>query len=168
MHRFTALLMASVLAAGCTGTSRSDVADVREVIDTHNANIERWYVAGHADSIASVFAEDGWQMPPNAPPLVGRDSVRAFWANATRWGRWEFDLQSRDVITEGSLAVERGKFTLRFTPGSQAPMPAFEDRGNYVVLWRRDTDGEWRIVWDAPVSEMPPAGAPPPVSSPKG
>jgi ketosteroid isomerase-like protein len=38
-------------------------------------------------------------------------------------------------------------------------MPSHEDRGNYVVLWRLEADGEWRIVWDAPVSELPLPGS---------
>jgi ketosteroid isomerase-like protein len=134
---------------------------VRQTIDAHNASVERWYLAGNVDSLVTVFAEDVWQLPPNMAPVVGRDSLRAFWTNALNWGRWEFDLQTQDVVTSGSISVERGRYTLKFTPGAQAPMPAFEDRGNYVVLWRQEPDGQWRAVWDAPVSELPPPGAAP-------
>jgi ketosteroid isomerase-like protein len=98
-------------------------------------------------------------MSPNSAPVVGRDSLRAFWANAVQGGRWEFDLQAEDVVAADSIAVERGRYTLKFTAGPQAPMPSFQDRGNYVALWRRERDGQWRIVWDAPVSGMPPPGS---------
>jgi len=53
------------------------------------------------------FAEDSWQMPPNAPPLVGRDSYREFWSQAVQWGRWQFELQAQDVVVADSIAVKR-------------------------------------------------------------
>lgn len=151
--------LAAVLLA-CQRSPAPNPQAVRQTIEAHNASVERWYLAGHVDSLLSVFAEDVWQLPPNMAPVVGRDSLRAFWTTALTWGRWEFGLQTQDVVTSGSIAVERGRYTLKFTPGAQAPMPAFEDRGNYVVLWRQDPDGQWRAVWDAPVSELPPPGAP--------
>jgi uncharacterized protein (TIGR02246 family) len=132
-----------------------DAAEIRRIIEGHNANAMRWYAAGDADSLANLFAADAWQMPPNEFPLVGREVIRAFWKNALNWGSWKFDFQTQDVAVNGPLAVERGKYRLRFTakPGVTQGMPSLEDRGNYVVLWRREDDGEWRAVWDAPVSE---------------
>ncbi len=162
MHR---LLLAFGLIAtleGCQRPPRPDPAGVRRIIDERNANAERWYAAGQVDSLATLFAEDVWQLPPNSPPLVGRDSLRSFWANAIRWGRWEFDFAAQDVVTSGPLAVERGRYALRFTAAPQAPMPSIVDSGNYVVLWRQDRDGQWRVVWDAPVSVVPPGGQPGP------
>lgn len=152
-----ALLLPAVIL-GCQGGA-PDAETARHAIESHNANAERWYLAGQADSLATLFAEDAWQLPPNMPPVVGRDSLRAFWTRAFTWGRWEFDLQSQDVITSGPIAFERGRYTLTFTPGDQSPIPAVADRGNFVVLWRRGQDGQSRAVWDAPVSELPPPGA---------
>jgi ketosteroid isomerase-like protein len=104
-----------------------------------------------------MFAEDAWQMPPNSPPLVGRESIRQFWSQAMKWGRWEFSLQTQEVTVSGPVAVERGKYVLKFVAGASAPpgMASFQDRGNYLVHWRRERDGEWRAVGDAPVSEVP-------------
>ena len=131
--------------------------DVRLVIEGHNANAVRWYASGDVDSLVSIFAEDAWQMPPNSPPLVGRTAIGEFWRNAVRSGKWEFTLETHTVDVSGLMAVERGKYFLRFTAGSGAPpgMRSFEDRGNYLVHWRQDGDKHWRVVADAPVSELP-------------
>jgi ketosteroid isomerase-like protein len=147
----TLLLFASGLV------SSQDAQHVRNIIERHNANIVRWYAAGDIDSIASVAAEDAWQMPPNSPPLVGREAIRKYWREAVKWGKWEFTLQTQDVAASGPMAVERGKYILKFTAGPGAPpgMASFEDRGNYLVHWRHEADGQWRMVGDAPVSELP-------------
>jgi uncharacterized protein (TIGR02246 family) len=131
-----------------------DPAEVRRIIEGRNADAVRWYAAGDAESLANLFAADAWQMPPNATPLVGREAIRAFWKEALKWGSWDFELQTQDVVVSGSLAVERGKYRLRFTakPGV-SQMPTLDDHGNYVVLWRHEEDGDWRVIWDAPVSE---------------
>ena len=161
MSRLRFALLFPLVLVACRGAAApTDPAAVRREIEANNANAVRWYREGKVDSLAGLFASDVVQLPPNMPPVAGNDSLRAFWRTAFTWGSWEFQLQTQDVVTSGILAVERGRYQLKFTPGPQAPMPATEDRGSYVVYWRRDLDGRWRAVWDAPVSELPPPGAP--------
>ena len=156
-------LLGIVLIAALSGCQRAATTDpkaVRQIIEDHNAQAERWYAAGQVDSLADLFAEDVWQLPPNSRPVVGRDSLRRYWATALKWGGWDFALATQDVVTSGPLAVERGRYAVRFTATPHAPLPSFADSGNYVVLWREERDGQWRAVWDAPVSVLPPPGQP--------
>lgn len=143
-----------LLAAACQAAP-SDPAAVRQAIEANNARAERWYAAGQADSLATLFAEDVWQLPPNSPPVTGRDSLRQYWAAAFKAGSWDFKVATQDVVTSGPVAVERGRYSVRFSAGPGAPMPSFADSGNYVVYWREGPDKVWRAVWDAPVSVVP-------------
>ena len=152
-----AALVPCLLLSACASGPPRDAGRVREAIVRNNANAVRWYAAGDAESLAGMCAEGAWQMPPNQLPLKGREAIRQFWRQAFQWGKWDFTLETQDVDVSGPLAVERGKYVVRFTAGSGAPpgMASFEDRGNYLVHWRHEADGQWRAVGDAPVSELP-------------
>ena len=152
-----AAILVIIVLSGCAVSGTQSTENVRELIDRNNASAVRWYATGDVDSLVSIFAVDAWQMPPNSPPLVGREAIRGFWREAVKWGKWEFTLQAQDISVSGQMAVERGKYSLRFTAGPDAPpgMASFQDRGNYLVHWRHESDGQWRAVGDAPVSEMP-------------
>ena len=135
--------------------------EVRRSIENQNTKAIRAYASGDADALASIVAEDAWQMPPNLPAVVGRSAIREFWRGAFGWGQWNFTFETQSVSVSGPMAVERGKYVLRFTAGPGAPpgMSSFEDRGNYLVHWHQEGDNQWRVVADAPVSELPLPGS---------
>jgi len=160
MHRGLLGIVLLAALSSCWHAATTDPKAVRQIIEDHNAQAKRWYAAGRVDSLAALFAEDVWQLPPNSRPIVGRDSLRRYWATALKWGGWDFDLATQDVVTSGALAVERGRYAVKFTAAPHAPLPSFADSGNYVVLWREERDGQWRAVWDAPVSVLAPPGQP--------
>lgn len=155
MLRFVLIAMVFVGLSACRKATRTDVAAERRTIDSLNTKVEGWYAANQPDSVASIFTPNAWLMPPNDAPVIGQDSIRAFWRNMLGMGKWAFDLRAEDVMAADSVLVERGQFTLKFTPNSNAPLPAFDDRGNYLTVWRRQPDGKWRIEWDAAVSSVP-------------
>lgn len=136
---------------------------VRRCIESQNGKAIRAYATGDVDALASIVAEDAWQMPPNLPAVVGRSAIRDFWRVAFGRGRWDFSFETQSVSVSGSMAVERGRYALRFTAGPGAPpgMRSFEDRGKYVVHWRKESDEQWRIFADAPVNELPLPGTQP-------
>jgi ketosteroid isomerase-like protein len=166
MLRQTVGLLAVAAVCGCRPTNRADPAEARHAIDSLNARLVAWYGAGQADSAAEIFAQDVWAMPPNSMPIVGRDSLRSYQKSVFGAGKWQFDLKTDDVVSADSLAVERGHYTVKVTAGPQARYPSFDDRGNYIVLWRKGSDGHWRQVWEAKVSTVP-LPMPPPSAAAK-
>lgn len=141
----------------------SDDTLTRKTIERQHDREIGFYASGDADSLATLFTADAWQMLPSSAPLVGREAIRAFWRNALGAGQWQLSVTVEALEASGSIAIERGKYAMKFVPGAGAPagMTGHEDRGNYLIHWRRESDGEWRVAIDAVVSQlpMPAAGA---------
>ena len=52
-----------------------------EKINTCNVAFQKALREGDADKCASMCAEDAVMMPPNAPPVEGRDAIKRHFAN---------------------------------------------------------------------------------------
>lgn len=135
----------------------SEDALIRKTIEQQHDREIQFYATGDADALATLFTFDAWQMLPNSPPLVGREEIRTFWRDAMRWGQWRLSVTVQAIEARELIAIERGRYVMCFVPGPGAPtgMVSREDRGNYLMHWRCESDREWRVAIDAVVSELP-------------
>src|SRR5437899_3483085 len=68
-----------VAALGCQAAPPPDTtAEAKQAIDAADANWARLTAAGHADSLAELYHVNGVMLPPNMPPVHGRDAIRGF------------------------------------------------------------------------------------------
>jgi len=164
--RILRLLLATfvVHAAACRPSGSSpgveiDAADARRAIEQRVADWARWTADGQIDSLADVFAADAWEADPNLPPIVGREAIVEHWHQAMATGRWHFEPHIEDVIIRDSIAIKRSSYKLRYLaqPGAGGP-PSLEDLGSWVNVWRRDDDGQWRLLWTIAASKVPSQG----------
>ena len=59
-----------------------------------------------------------------------------------------------DVDVAGDLVVETGRYEMTFQPKGAKEM---KDKGKYVVVWKRQSDGSLKIYRDVGNSDLPPA-----------
>lgn len=97
-----------------------------------------------------VYARGAFYLPPGTPILEGQDRFRGRFSFLERYARnggpgpeISFQIVDRDV--DGNLAYDIGIYTLRPPDGSEAGA----SRGKFVVVWKRNADGEWRIHADS-------------------
>ncbi|MBS1682375.1 MAG: DUF4440 domain-containing protein [Bacteroidetes bacterium] len=126
----------------------------RESIIAINKQAEIWYKSKQIDSLTNYMADDIIQFPPNNKPLTGKASIKDYWKQLFQFGDIVFSLQTQEVKANGPLAIELGKYNLKFSPSANSPVPAFVDSGNYLAHWHKINDN-WKVVWDAPVSSVP-------------
>jgi uncharacterized protein (TIGR02246 family) len=127
--------------------------DATAALDALHKRSARWYAERMHDSLSLLYADDGAIFVPNRPPITGREAIAAHWKNMFTGYRWDVRLETVSVITDGAIAVERGRYHIVMT-ATGATSPFATDRGNYVTTWTRTADG-WRIRYDVSMSELP-------------
>jgi uncharacterized protein (TIGR02246 family) len=118
---------------------------LREDIAKRNAKFGEYVRAGDVTGLATLYTEDAHLMPANSPAIVGREGIKEFWGStAQALGVTDAVLTTVELVGEGDTVTEYGNYTLKIQPEGQE---AGEDKGNYVVLWKKTPEG-WKIHWD--------------------
>jgi uncharacterized protein (TIGR02246 family) len=119
--------------------------DVRQAIEQANARMIKAFAAGDAATIASLYAEDGKMLPPDASEVAGRRDIQQLWQSWIDGGMKDWTLQPTDVAASGELAYEIGNFSIQ-APADNNTMAT--TTGNYVTVWKHGADGQWRLQVD--------------------
>jgi uncharacterized protein (TIGR02246 family) len=103
---------------------------------------------GDPASVAALYTEDATLLVPNIEPIRGRQGIEAFFKAGMQMGIREATLETVDVEYLGDVAYEVGAYTMKIEPeGGEATT----DKGKYVVVWKRQADGPWKLhvdIWN--------------------
>jgi uncharacterized protein (TIGR02246 family) len=147
MLKSTALAMVGLL--GLTVPAAAE--DVRQAIEQVNSHFVEAFKAGDAATIASLYTDTAKMLPPDATEIAGHQAIQNLWKSWIDDGLKDLTLEPIEVESSGDLAYEVGLFSLRVPAENNAMVTA---TGNYVVVWKRGADGNWRLhidTWnDAP------------------
>ena len=72
------ILVAAALGCQAAPPPKDTSAEAKQAIDAADAKWARLTAAGHADSLADLYHANGVMLPPNMPPVRGRDAIRGF------------------------------------------------------------------------------------------
>ncbi len=92
-------------------------------------------------------------MMSNSEAARGRDAI-AKWHGGmlSQMPMKDFSLKTDDVVLGGDLAVETGRYEMTLQPRGGSEV---KDKGKYVVVWKRQADGSWKILRDIANSDQP-------------
>jgi len=127
---------------------------VQQAIMQSNARLTEAYNRGDVAAVAAMYTDDAVLLPPNFPMQEGRQAIQGFWALARQIGIRDLSLQTSKVEERGDAAWEIGVYSLKIQPEGGTPT---EDKGKYVVIWKRAGDGSWRLAVDIWNTNSPPA-----------
>lgn len=97
---------------------------------------ERHWRAGNADSLAALFAGDGFVLQPGRPPVRGLEGIAAAYR---RNPGAPLELRALAFAAADTVGYIIGAF------GMQRDGP---DAGKFILALRRSRDGSWKIAAD--------------------
>ena len=109
-----------------------------------------WSAAAQSKDVAktiSFYADDASALPFNAPIASGKDQIRELWTHLTSMPGFSltFGPTKIEVAKSGDLAYDVGTFELK---ANDAQGNATTQIGKYVVVWKKQSDKQWKAILD--------------------
>ncbi|MHC4976090.1 MAG: YybH family protein [Planctomycetota bacterium] len=140
MERAILGIVAVLILAGC-GTNG---VSYRDKILAANEAMESSMRAGDLRAVAAMYTDDGVLHGPSGDRVQGRDAIDAYWERFDRAIDWELTTDALSVCADRAWQEGSSTITFRSDDGSTV-----EGRVDFYLLWRKQSDGAWRIALDA-------------------
>jgi ketosteroid isomerase-like protein len=106
-------------------------------------------------AVVDWFAPDGVLLGNGQPPVVGKVAI----AKTMTWSAKDYQLTWTPTDAMMGPSGDMGYTWGRFEGHSKdANGNAVNTSGRYITMWRKEPDGEWKVVLDAGANEPPGSG----------
>ena len=112
------------------------------------------WLAGDAELLLSLYADEPVLMPQDQPAVTGKDAIRALYQPVLS----EFDFQSEGKLMEVEASGDWGYFwsTYALTATRKAGGEPMKSAGKSVFIVKREPGGAWKIARLIDNSDGPP------------
>lgn len=150
---------AFVLLTACTqapppAPPDTRAADEQAIRDQETAAQQAW-AAKDTDKVAALYADDATVMLPNTPVMTGKQAIEPGFKAALADPNFSLIIQNASVEASksGDLGFVRGTYTVQSS--DPKTKKATVEKGNYVLVYKKQADGSWKIVADTAIPEAP-------------
>lgn len=152
-------ISALVLLTACTQAPPptppdTRAADEKAIRDQETAAQQAW-TAKDIDKIVALYADDATVMLPNTPVMTGKQAIGPGLKAALADPNFSLIIQNASVEASkgGDLGFVRGTYTVQAS--DPKTKKATVEKGNYVLVYKKQADGSWKIVADTAIPEAP-------------
>jgi ketosteroid isomerase-like protein len=138
----TALVYPAEAKKGRAGAAVDAEAARGSLLDAERALSEASSTGGFRSALVPRADESVRVYRQGSFPVVGRRAFAGAIGEAGDYTTWK-PLKA-DVSASGDLGYAYGTYELRSKPGDAQPA----ERGNYARVWKRQTGGPWRVVFN--------------------
>ena len=140
--RLPAIIFCISLCFGCS--SPQDTEAEKQAISDAARAFSKAYVDRDLEKQMSYYTQDVVIIPGNRPMISGIDAVTRYWDIPASLNVLEHRTISTKLEIEGNLASDFGIYEGVSVRNNDTT--AF--RGQYVITWRKELDGQWRMAVD--------------------
>ena len=151
INLFITVLLLSFLNS-CDNQLDSDFLTVKTAIDNQNRAYADFYNNKQVQKLVELHTINATVMPPNSKMVKGREEIMKKLNNDVQIGEQDIKFETLELIVANDLAYETGLYNLNVKPKKGEP---FNDKGKYIVIWKKDSDGQWLMEIDIWNSDLP-------------
>lgn len=147
---FLLLATTAALLAGCTGSKTVDIEKERAALRAAYLAADQ---AAHeappvnVDKLLSFYDTNASVYPPGAPVIAGHDALKAMFSSMN-FTKVRVTSLNAEVAAAGDVGYTTGTFEVQ-SNGKTEP-------GKYVTVWKKHSDGSWKIIEDTFNSDVGP------------
>jgi ketosteroid isomerase-like protein len=112
-----------------------------------------------AEALFAYVADDVLLMPPGEAAVRGKKAMRDWYSGfLSQCHTSSLTLSDREVFVSDEWAVELGTYEWGLAPAAGGDHVL--DRGNYMQVWKSQSDGQWRFereIWNSSAPASAPA-----------
>jgi ketosteroid isomerase-like protein len=151
-RREVGIAIVAVALSGCG--ARRQAKPGPGVLMTADREFARATAERRLEGFSSFLAEDVTTIRPNSPVVHGKKEVADRWAkllsdpaSSITWNPLHAAISDDGEMgfTLGSYEVTRANGLTRAVAGT----------GKYVTIWRKQSDGSWKVAFDSGVQDTP-------------
>ncbi len=115
----------------------------RTEIEAANRQLAERFNAGDYAAVAATYLDDAVLLGPRGYRVEGREAIDAYWVKEWTNARWTLKVLGLEGTAD--MPVQRGRSILEYDrPGGRHVSDVL-----FLVVWRRQPDGAYRIAVDA-------------------
>jgi ketosteroid isomerase-like protein len=144
---------------GSPPESASNIQPVERILRDLDAEWAKAAAAKDVEQTIAYYSDDAIVLPPNATSAATKETIRNGWKAMFASPGFVISWQPTRVQVgkAGEMAWVSGTYELTMNDASGKPI---NDRGKYLEVWEKQTDGNWKCAADMWNSDLA-ASAPP-------
>ena len=141
------LLISIILFTSCESPTPSGLTDSdKEYFQSVTTNAYESWNSGDREPYVNRYSPDAIFMAPNLETLNGRDAIQEF---AISYPEIHLEFPIVEIFGTAGHVNIRGTYVITDPDGT------FMDKGKYLSVWQKSTDGNWQLTHDIYNSDLP-------------
>ncbi len=132
----------------CNKQKIFDETQIRKSIDKANAQYCEVVKKGDLSGILEIYTDDATIIPPGGAILKGKEAIQAVYEGLLKGGLKEIKMITLEIGGMDDMVYEIGKTKVLIQPEG---LEAFSDSSKYMVIWKQQADGLWKVhadIWN--------------------
>ena len=121
-------------------TQNADLGAIRQLAEDWRSG----WLAGDADYLLSLYADEPVLMPQDQPAVVGKDAIRPLYEAVLKDYEFKSEANVKEIRVSGDLGYFWTAYTLTATPKAGGEPIKVTGKSLYIV--QRDSAGAWKIA----------------------